>query len=320
MIRNEAFVVLRWGEPDFIRKHIELNGQSYVGGYYVGSETYIPAKEYTHVPEHEHINWTYAWERQWLYYKQWGRLLYDPTTPDQVFEIDFDHRFGSGVGAKMVEAYKLASKMPLRFASFLHSGSDHTMYAEGLMLPGMRKKRGYNDKQSRFLSLEELMDYDVLDPEYIKVKDYVKAMGNNALDEAKITPLALANELQSIGEKALAIVENIKNSNDTLACEIMDVQAWSHQSLYFADKLRAAVALETFRVTGNRVKQQEAVTLLEKATVHWANLVSVTQPHHQPVPVLQNGRDLFSWAALKDQVERDLQVAKDYTYEKKGKS
>ncbi len=100
MMRNEDFFILRWGEPDFIREHIAQNGQSYVGGYYVGSECYIPAKEYTHVPGHEHINWTYAWERQWLYYKQWGRLLYDPKTSDDVFAIDFDKRYGRALVLK----------------------------------------------------------------------------------------------------------------------------------------------------------------------------------------------------------------------------
>ena len=99
----------------------------------------------------------------------------------------------------------------------------------------------------------------------------------------------------------------------------MDVQAWSHQSLYFADKLRAAVALETFRVTGNTEQQKLAVSLLEQAKAHWKSLVAVTQPHHQLIPVLQNGRDMFSWAGLKDQVERDLQVAKDYNPTSKGK-
>jgi hypothetical protein len=40
--RNEDFFALRWGVPDFVRAHIAQNSQSYVGGYFVGSETYIP--------------------------------------------------------------------------------------------------------------------------------------------------------------------------------------------------------------------------------------------------------------------------------------
>jgi len=46
MMRNEDFYMLRWGQPDFIRKHIAMNVDSHVNGYYFGSECYIPAKDY----------------------------------------------------------------------------------------------------------------------------------------------------------------------------------------------------------------------------------------------------------------------------------
>ena len=264
MMRNEDFFILRWGEPDFIREHIAQNGQSYVGGYYVGSECYIPAKEYTHVPGHEHINWTYAWERQWLYYKQWGRLLYDPKTSDDVFAIDFDKRYGKGVGTKMVEAYKLASRMPLRFASYVFNTWDFTLYAEGMLVPVTYKSSGYDDKESPFLSLEELMDNKVLDPDYLSIRDYVEYAQNGSVEDAKTTPLELADELQESAEQALEIVQSISPDKPTLECEIMDVQAWCYQGLYFAQKLRAAVALETYRITGDPDKKEEAVAFIKE--------------------------------------------------------
>ncbi|TWU44212.1 hypothetical protein Q31b_17480 [Novipirellula aureliae] len=320
MMRNESFYILRWGEPDFIRKHIELNGQPYVGGYYVGSECYFPGKEYTHVPDHEHVTWDYAWERQWLFYKQWGRLLYDPKTTDQVFALEFDQRYGKGVGEKMVEAFKLASKMPLRFASYVDNSWDFTMYAEGMLVTARYQKCGYDDKKSPFLSLEELMDYDVLDPAYISVLDYVQAERNGTHDEELITPLELADELQGIGEKALGIVQTVTGDHPTLECEIMDVQAWSHQCLYFAEKLRAAVALEQYRADGDKEKQAEAVATLKRAQKHWQNLVAVTKPHHQPVTTIQMRNRIFSWQGLSEEVARDIAVAETYDRTKQRKA
>ena len=53
MARNEDFFALRWGVPDFIREHVARNAKaSYVGGYFVGSETYIPALDYFTAVEH----------------------------------------------------------------------------------------------------------------------------------------------------------------------------------------------------------------------------------------------------------------------------
>jgi hypothetical protein len=44
--RNEDFFCLRWGVPSFIKEHVLLNKKDYTGGYLIGSETYIPAKDY----------------------------------------------------------------------------------------------------------------------------------------------------------------------------------------------------------------------------------------------------------------------------------
>jgi hypothetical protein len=93
MMRNEDFFMLRWGQPEFIRRHIAENAQPYVNGYYVGSECYIPAKDY--ITSLKGSGYTYAFERQWMFYKNWGRLLYNPHTPDTVFEQAF-HKPVSG--------------------------------------------------------------------------------------------------------------------------------------------------------------------------------------------------------------------------------
>ena len=80
-IRNEDFFVLRWGQPDFIRELLARNDQDHVGGFIIGSETYIPAREFITRPG-PHLTWDYAFEKQWLFYEMWGRLLYDPRTTD----------------------------------------------------------------------------------------------------------------------------------------------------------------------------------------------------------------------------------------------
>ncbi len=100
MVRNEDFFILRWGQADYIRRHIAQNTHPYMNGYFVGSEGYIPAKDYSHLPG-KHRNWDYAFEKQWLFYLLWGRLLYEPATPDAVFETAFEHRFGPHTGGPL---------------------------------------------------------------------------------------------------------------------------------------------------------------------------------------------------------------------------
>jgi hypothetical protein len=94
------------------------------------------------------------------------------------------------------------------------------------------------------------------------------------------------------------------------------VQAWAYLSLYFSDKLRAGVALETFRKTKAKEQQRKAVLLLENAAQHWKEIVKVTQQHYNPAPAVQLSRlkqkhkAVFSWEQYSDQVKRDIQIAK----------
>jgi len=317
MIRNEDFFILRWGQPDFIRQHIAVNSKDYVGGYFIGSEGYIPAKDYSHKPDN-HVTWDYAFEKQWLLYKLWGRLLYDPNTPDKIFSAEFNRRYGGDVGDTFLKAYALASCMPLRLASFHRSTWDYTLYSEGFLAP---VETGYDDKVSPFISIDELIQHQTLDPTYMSIPDYVDSiLGDKQIEQSLLTPMELADDLEKDGNKALELVESLRNKTtrnvDTFDCEIEDVQAWAYLSLYFADKLRAGIALETFRKTKTKEQQTKSITLLESAAGHWAQLVEVTKQHYNPIPAVQLSRSqnnpnaVFSWQRYSDQVKQDIQIAK----------
>jgi hypothetical protein len=317
MIRNEDIFILRWGQPDFIRQHIEANGKDYVGGYFIGSEGYIPAKDYSHKPD-KHVTWQYAFEKQWLLYMLWGRLLYDPNTPDKIFAAEFNRRYGGNVGDTLLKAYALASRMPLRLASFHRSTWDYTLYSEGFLAP---VETGFDDKVSDFISIDELIRHKTLDPTYISIPDYVDAvLGDKQIEQSLLTPLELAEDLEKDGNRALELVESLRKratrNVSTFDCEIEDVQAWAYLSLYFADKLRAGVALDIFRKTKAKAQQTKSIALLESAAGHWAKLVAVTKQHYNPIPAVQlsqsqnNPNAIFSWQRYSDQVKRDIQIAK----------
>jgi hypothetical protein len=243
--------------------------------------------------------------------------LFDPNTPDTVFAADFNRRYGNNIGEKLLEAYALASRMPLRLASFHSATWDYTLYSEGFLAP---VQNGFNDKVSPFISIDELIKHKTLDPAYLSIPDYVESMiGNKNIDETLLTPLELADDLDNDGNRALKLLEdsNLKAEQNvhTLNCEIADVQAWACLSLYFADKLRAGVELETFRKTKDSEQRKKAILLLENAAQHWKKIIEVTQQHYHPVPAVQlsglkqKHNAVFSWQQYNDQVQRDIQIA-----------
>jgi len=313
MVRNEDFFILRWGEPSFIRQHIARNSHDYVAGYFVGSEGYVPAREYAHVA-HPHRTWTYAFQRQWLFYMLWGRLLYDPATPDAVFEAELERRYGAGVGRDMLAAYALASRMPLRLASFHGATWDYTLYSEGFLAP--YPSLGLNDGASPFISIDEFIDHRTLDPAMVNIPDYVKALADGtALPDGSITPPALADASEADSRQALRLVQRLRGTPGQrpaeFDCELDDLETWAHLGLYLADKIRGGVALHTYRTRGGEAVKESAVAALQRCVGHWNNVCRITGGHYQPVPYFQRqGVSLmFAWGDWTDQVERDVQIA-----------
>ncbi len=309
--RNEDFFALRWGVPEFIREHIALNGQAdYVGGYFIGSETYIPALDYfTSVKDP--VSWKWAFERQWLFYKLWGRLLYNPNTPDAIFASDFTRRYGPKA-ANLLQAYSLASSTQLRLASLYDSKWDFTLYSEGFL--------ALQGDHTKYISVDQLIKQPTMAPEYVSVQDYVRALqAGKAYEAGRVTPPVLVEMLERDNREALRLVENIDVSgNASLMYEVADVKVWANLGLHLAEKLKGAVALETFRVAGGEGNKEKAIEHLTRAVHFWDEVVKITRPiykdmrltHYNHNFFVANDDNLFHWALIRDEVARDVEIAR----------
>lgn len=322
MARNEDFFALRWGVPDFIREHIETNTASYVGGYFIGSETYIPAKDYFTKIE-EPVDWTYAFERQWLFYKLWGRLLYNPETPDEVFENEFTRRYGNQ-GENLLEAFSLSSSTALRLASAWDLRWDFTLYSEGFLSLN-ENEDDYESSTLDYISVDRLIQRSPLDPDYVSIKDYVEAtLSGTSFAEDAITPPVLINMLEEDCERALELVKNIdKADNASLMYEVSDIKTWANLGLHFAEKIKGGIALQTYRMSGGERNKQQAVNHLEKALTYWDEVVRITRPiykdmhltHYMGGGFERDDEKLFHWEHIRPEVAEDIEIAKNATRE-----
>mgnify|MGYP003666502496 CR=1 FL=1 len=277
----------------------------YVNGYYVGSETYIPAKDY--ITSLEGASAKYAFERQWMFYKAWGHLLYNPETPDSYFVKAFETRFPAH-GKTLFETQSKVSKVPLIVASYWNATWDFTLYSEGML--------GFNDGPPAvtLLSLETLANREPMDPRYMGIKEFLDS-GKKQVS-GKITPIQLADSLFIFCDEALKAVAPIKpDTNVDLLYEKSDIQAWGYLVLYFSDKLKSAVAYQQYLDTKDKAFHQEAIAWLEKATENWSKLVDVTKPVYDPVPIEHKGyrvdSNLFHWSIVQEEVVAELNWLKE---------
>ncbi len=311
MMRNEDFFMLRWGQTDFVRKHIAANVKPYVNGYYVGSETYIPAKDYiTSLPG---TTYKYAYERQWMFYKVMGRLLYNPNTPDAFFKAEFEQRFPKQ-GAKLFDLQAKASIVPLVIGSWQNATWDFSLYTEGFLYSTSINKK----KVQKLIPLTDMADKIPMEPAYMSISDFLS--NENNIPKGKITPLHLADSVEVLCNQVIKDFATIKVGQSVdLLYEVSDMKAWVHLGLYFSNKLRAAVEFKRFKTSNNKNDLEKAIEHLSKATADWANLVEVTTPVYKPVELTHfcenegEPNDLkFHWSLVEKEVIQELEWLKGF--------
>jgi hypothetical protein len=299
MMRNEDFFMLRWGQTDFIRRHIATNAHDYVNGYFVGSECYLPAKDYfTKLPGTSN---TYAFERQWMYYKNWGRLLYDPAEPENIFEEEFATKFPVN-GKILFASQQMVSKVPLVLASYWNATWDFTLYAEGML----SRKNG----RMTVFPIEDIASKTPMDPAYMSVREFL-----DGATSGKITPIELADSVEAFCSEALQAVEDIDTQKDVdLLYEVSDIQTWANLGLCFANRLRAAVAYQRYMDFNGAEAKTKAIELMEASLDNWKEVVRITTPIYREVPLVHmnsNDKAPFHWSLMQKDLEKEIEGFRD---------
>lgn len=310
MVRNEDFFTLRWAQSDFIREHINKNKTDYVAGYFIGSECLIPAYDYSHKKGSKHIDWQYIFQKTWLYYMIWGRLLYNPDTNDNVFVNAFSKKYTAENSLNLFNAYASACKMPMALGSFHSATTDFTLYSEGFV--SATYKLGFDDGKS-FISVDDLCNCKPISDKILSMNAYAdKLFKNESISDEYTTPLQIAQNLISDADKAEKSLLRVKYEEDTpLECEVLDVKSWIALSRYFAIKLEACIAYSMYKRTNDQLYKENSISLLEKALEYWKEIVALTSSHYVPQPSVQLGGGQFSWERYLPEAKKDIEFVRN---------
>ena len=144
----------------------------------MGSETYIPALDYFTAHRPSPSTGSGHFERQWLFYKLWGRLLYDPKTPDARVPGRVHAPLRQARRAICCRPISLASNTQMRLASLYDSRWDFTLYGEGML--------ALQGEHTNYIGVDALINQPTLDPAYVSVADYVQDHAAPAAPSARI--------------------------------------------------------------------------------------------------------------------------------------
>jgi len=194
------------------------------------------------------------------------------------------------------------------------------LYSEGFMALNRELKR------VEYISVDWQIRQPPIDPDYVSILDYVKTVSaGGTFQKNKVTPPVLISMLENDNRKALNMLRNFNViNNPALEQEVADIRVWANLGLYFAEKLKGGVALETYRVRGGREFKDQAVRHLENALKYWDEVVAITKPLYNPMPLVhfseqdgkhwkENDHLRFHWELLRPEVAKDIDIAKSAT-------
>ena len=109
--------LLLWGNPDFVKRAVPTFRLSGSSGFEIDAP--LAQKGFGNRPgvwdvftdaHKDRMFWKWEFERYWLFYLLWGRLSYDPKTPESVWMSELTRRFGAAA-ADVMEAYRQSSRV-----------------------------------------------------------------------------------------------------------------------------------------------------------------------------------------------------------------
>jgi hypothetical protein len=100
--------------------------------------------------------------------------------------------------------------------------------------------------------------------------------------------------------------------------EVSDVRTWANLGLHLAEKLKGAMALQTYRLEGGEENKLAAVEHLQRALGYWDEVIKITRPIYRDMPLTHynhnsfaaNDENLFHWALIRDEVAKDVEIAR----------
>lgn len=288
---NGTHRVFKWSDPQFIRRCARSFAYCGGAGFTIEPMTaYYPHTDAMHWPGRGHRYYQWMHERDWFWHMLWGRLSYNPDTPDEVWKKAFQRRFGAKAGLLGLEGFTWSSRVvPTIYATHC-LGPDHRNMAPELETGG---------SLADFAKVSPLDDSAIQSP--------AEYAGNLLAGRAsgKASPLEIAKALEKAGrrgrellESALASAEDVKSpqSRMEMECLVEDARALEQLAFYYACKLRAATEMELATRSGEAGRLEAARSHTDEAHRHWEKLAEVGKRHYQPLlDTLRMHTTTFTW-------------------------
>jgi hypothetical protein len=190
---NGTLRVFPWGDPAFVRRAAASFSLGGAAGFTIEPHwayfSVDPKDRYRDPRAALAEDERYLFERDWAFYALWGRLTYDPATPDAVFARTFVARHGPAAGLAAFRTLTRMSRIvPAVYAAYA-MGVDHRDAAPEMELGLLTKNRDH------WRGLDELCAIQPLDRARACSPAEFAAAAAEGRPEPRISPVEAAAEL-----------------------------------------------------------------------------------------------------------------------------
>ncbi|KPJ63614.1 hypothetical protein AMK68_03465, partial [candidate division KD3-62 bacterium DG_56] len=298
---NGTHRLFRWGDDEFMRQTV----RSCYFGDGIGFTMEPITAYYSQLPEQyflrpEDVPFAdYIFERHWNWYLMWGRLAYDPDTPDDVFVHQFRRHFGDAEGERVYRLLQASSRIiPTIYQSHCLS-ADHRG-----MAPEFECGNAGGDlfKFTRVYPVDRYRHYSI--------DGYADSLLRN-WQSARITPLEVADALDAAATECDTLMAAITRVSAEGGAEYRDLASDAQMLValgrYYAEKMRGGTALALYRRSGDYSCLDAARPHIENAVRHWDRLATIGEGKYQPLlDKLRMHTETFTWRAEGRKVHDDL--------------
>ncbi|MBX7132315.1 MAG: acetylxylan esterase [Fimbriimonadaceae bacterium] len=284
---NGTHRIFPFYNPDWVRRSIQCMKIGTATGYTIeGADAYYPKSPDYYLANPADKAFTWIHQRDEMYWKTWGRLGYDPTVKDKVFDAEAKRMLDS---SELVDAWKRASTLVAKAFMGFSLGPDHRSHAPELEWSG---------DSNAFIQGQGFDSHA-----YMPINEMFANRLTGGLD-SRMTLLQLADELLA-DVRQIPNLSSYASSSNLEAKEIANaVSLQTALGKYYAYRFRSAA-----QVAGTEsgvYEHREGLSELPFAVAAQAFGLLATNPAYRPFTErLRMHTNTFRWADEEKKVQAE---------------
>lgn len=261
-----------WGDPHWVKLFAEGSHLYDAIGFEFNEPLYFKMNGSLHDTEvsdllnPDYRYYEFEFERYWHYYQVFGRVSYFPSTPTDIWEMEFKQRFGEDAGPAIMDGLHKASKVLPRIV------------AASYLYPRFASPQGWPELQR----MEDLRHFAN------KSKPSDIQLFASPLEEAELiinggfTPRQLPSQISAwfmnISNGILSDLEKAEKAigahgSNEYVSSTTDLKMLAYLARYHSQRLLAAVSYKLYEMTGDLVSFDQALEYESQAVSAYGNMV-----------------------------------------------